>query len=109
MFLPCRYQSIDIRDSERRLGCSLAYPSIPNRTVPWRCSVALIWGHTRLNWSIIVQWSRRICKLLNNGCDPTPDSCLGVIRPHGPNEDQHGIIDIVERRGGLEAARVRLI
>jgi hypothetical protein len=25
-----------------RLGCSLAHPSIPNRTVPWRFSVTLM-------------------------------------------------------------------
>ena len=35
------------------LGCSLAHPSILNRTVPWRCSVTLIWVRPRLDWSII--------------------------------------------------------
>ena len=67
-----------------RLRCSLAHPSIPNRTVPWRCSVTLIWVVLAWIEPLSVQWSRRVGKLLDRDSDSTPDSRPSVIRTHGP-------------------------
>jgi hypothetical protein len=71
MPLPCVCTA---KIKESASSVDLAHPSVLNRAVPWRWSVTLIWVRPRLDWTISVQWSHGVGKLLDRDCDPTPDS-----------------------------------
>src|SRR5712672_297632 len=103
MFSPSRYQSIYYSQFNAAISAAPSPIRAPHRTVPWRCSVTLIWVVLAWIEPLSVQWSRRVGKLLDRDSDSTPDSRPSVIRTHGPQGRRPTEHRCIREPQGLEA------